>query len=701
MRPIVKVKVRILTFLSIMACSWAQAADIAAYWPLDGNARDLSGNGFDGVLEGGAWVQGKDGAALRLTKLNQYIRVDDPNGLNNPSFSVAFWCKIDSWNESWNTAISFGGEDRGWAWKRESINSNWRFIHRGNPEVDWGTNGPSIDNGFWNHFAVTWDNATKIFRWYKDGVQTSERTMGGHVMKYNLADPINIGACSEGGSHQFLVGNAGDCLIDEVYIFNGAIDPETVASLYQKGLNGDVVPSNPSPQDGATNLPDGDVQLSWTPGSFGDPNLAGAVVQHHLYWGTDEYAVQNADPDNDPMGAYQGVVTLPVIVSGVLKNKTYYWRIDESQSVDNQVIRGIVWSFESEKSVPIITQQPQKARADLGGIAVLTVKATSDSPMSYQWLRNGDEMSDEMDRIAGAQTDTLVISNVEQADEADYSCRVTNSGGPVTSNTAKLVIKRLLGHWPLNVVIGDPNITPDVSGNGNHALLVNNPVVIDGPGSNNFALQFNTGSKTRLDIPNESFFDVYDAISVSAWVKTTWSGGDWLGVVTKSGENGGWSLRRYWNTGQANFTLRGTSAGDELASGENVNDGQWHLVTGTYDGTTRKLYIDGELTASTEDNGLIQANDAPILIGCTARMDGSIIDRYDSWFTGGIDDVRIYNYALTPTQAAALYVDVMGGSKCPEPPIYDLNGDCVVNLSDFAELASQFLECNLVPDCLD
>ena len=51
-------------------------------------------------------------------------------------------------------------------------------------------------------------------------------------------------------------------------------------------------------------------------------------------------------------------------------------RIDESQSVDNQVIRGIVWSFESEKSVPIITQQPQKVRADLGGIAVITVKAT-------------------------------------------------------------------------------------------------------------------------------------------------------------------------------------------------------------------------------------------------------------------------------------------------------------------------------------
>ena len=110
-----------------MACSWAQAADIAAYWPLDGNARDLSGNGFDGVLEGGAWVQGKDGAALRLTKLNQYIRVDDPNGLNNPSFSVAFWCKIDSWNESWNTAISLRKTEDGLETRK--INSNWRFIH--------------------------------------------------------------------------------------------------------------------------------------------------------------------------------------------------------------------------------------------------------------------------------------------------------------------------------------------------------------------------------------------------------------------------------------------------------------------------------------------------------------------------------------------------------------------------------------------
>ncbi|MEN6309530.1 MAG: LamG-like jellyroll fold domain-containing protein [Anaerohalosphaeraceae bacterium] len=701
MLPIIKIKMTGFILIMLMVvCGFVQAADIAAYWPLDGHAGDMSGHGYNGTLMGGAWTQGKDGAGLRLTGLNQYIKVDDPNGLNNLSFSVAFWCKIDSWNESWNTAISFGGEDRGWACKRESTNSNWRFIHRGDPEGDWGTNGPSVDNGYWTHFVVSWDNPTKTFRWYKNGMQASERTIAGHVMKYNLADSINIGACSQGGAHQFLPGGNGDCLMDEVYIFNGAIDAATVLNLYHNGLIGDTIPASPSPADGAMDVSEGDVELSWTPGIFGDPNLVGAVVEHHLYIGTDRDAVQHAEPDN-PMDVYQGVVTLPVTRSGILKDQTYYWRIDETQPADSQRIRGIVWSFESEKSVPIISRQPQKTRADLGGTAVFQIQAASVSSMSYQWRKNGADLNDELDHITGSQTDTLTISHVGEADESDYSCVITNSSGPVTSNTVRLIIKRLLGYWPLDTVVGDPNVTPDVSGHGHDALLVNSPARIEGPGSNNHALQFNTTLRTRLDVPNEAFFDVYDALSVSTWVKTTWDGGDWRGVITKSGETGGWSLRRYWNTGQANFTFRGTSAGDELASGININDDKWHLVTGTYDGVTRKVYVDGELAASVLDDGIIQANDAPVLIGCAVWMDGSVINHYESWFTGGIDDVRIYNYALTPGDIAKLYVDVMGGSKCIAPPLTDFNGDCVVDMLDFVGLASQFMECNLVPDCLN
>jgi hypothetical protein len=696
------VRFTIFRCLLIVTLGSLSAADIVAYWPLNGNPQDLSAIGKnDGVLIGGNWTQGMDGAGLHLTGANQYVKIAEPNGLDNASFSVAFWCKIDSWNEWYNTAISFGGEDRGWACKQIEGSGSWMFVHRGNPETDWRTSGPSIDIGQWGHFAVSWDNITKEFRWYKNGEAVGEpRSLPGHMMKYSLTDPINIGACSQGGSHQFLAGTMGDCIVDEVYLFDGAIDAATVARLYTMGLEGDTLASEPSPDNGAFNVPEGDVKLIWTPGAFGDPNLSDpnnpVVIEHHLYWGTDKAAVQNADPDNDPIGVYKGIVTLPATVS-IAKDQTYYWRVDEV--VEQHVIRGLVWSFDSEKTVPIITQHPHDTMAFAGETVTFHVAASSPSALAYQWRKNGTSINDEPGHFSGSQTATLVIVNVSDADEAAYSCLVSNVAGDVVSNDARLTLKKLLGHWPLDEIVGDPNITLDTSGNGNDALLVNGPTLTEGPGSDNNAMWFETSLQTRLEIPNESFFDVYNKFTVSAWIKTMWDGGDWRGIVTKSGENGGWALRRYSNTTDPTLTLRGTSAGDDIRSGRSVRDLEWHLVTATYDGNSRKIYVDGDLVVVVEDHGFVEANDAPVVIGCTTRMDGSEISAYDAFYTGGIDDVRIYNYALTPEEVAALYVDVMGGIKCVEHPAMDFNGDCIIDMSDFVEFASQFMECNLVPDC--
>ena len=72
-----------------------------------------------------------------------------------------------------------------------------------------------------------------------------------------------------------------------------------------------------------------------------------------------------------------------------------------------------------------------------------------------------------------------------------------------------------------------------------------------------------------------------------------------------------------------------------------------------------------------------------------------------------IDDLRFYNYALEPLDAALLYTDVADDTICLQNPPADLSGaegapDCVVDIYDLVELAAGWLECNLVPaeDCL-
>jgi hypothetical protein len=71
---------------------------------------------------------------------------------------------------------------------------------------------------------------------------------------------------------------------------------------------------------------------------------------------------------------------------------------------------------------------------------------------------------------------------------------------------------------------------------------------------------------------------------------------------------------------------------------------------------------------------------------------------------GVIDDVRLYNYPLDSQMIAQDYADMTGESVCYYgAPAWDISGpngtpDCVVDLYDFAQLASDWQACGLVPD---
>ncbi|BAQ64272.1 LamG-like jellyroll fold domain-containing protein [Geminocystis sp. NIES-3709] len=69
---------------------------------------------------------------------------------------------------------------------------------------------------------------------------------------------------------------------------------------------------------------------------------------------------------------------------------------------------------------------------------------------------------------------------------------------------------------------------------------------------------------------------------------------------------------------------------------------QWHSYTGTFDGNTIRLYIDGNLVASRNERGTIRQDNGPLFIG---RDDG--LNRF---FNGSIDEVTIWNRALSESE---------------------------------------------------
>ncbi|RLI83846.1 hypothetical protein DRP04_00005, partial [Archaeoglobales archaeon] len=150
------------------------------------------------------------------------------------------------------------------------------------------------------------------------------------------------------------------------------------------------------------------------------------------------------------------------------------------------------------------------------------------------------------------------------------------------------------------------------------------------------------GSNDYVKVPDSPSFDFSSGVTVSAWVKTERTGIS-QNIVTRVGE----ITLRMDVYGNAIFSINDGTGWKEANSGEKLTDGKWHFVTGTYDNLEVKIYVDGELKTTYSYTTTIQDTVNPILIGSGS---GS------AYTEAVIDDVRIYNRALSPEEIKALYL---------------------------------------------
>ncbi len=231
-----------------------------------------------------------------------------------------------------------------------------------------------------------------------------------------------------------------------------------------------------------------------------------------------------------------------------------------------------------------------------------------------------------------------VTANLQDGSGASVDTQITPHDGGIGmfANSPEL---GLLAFYPFN---SDAN---DISGNGNNgtvngATLTNNRFSIP-----NKAYNFD-GSTADIQVSDSASLRP-SAVSVQVWMKSTTVGGY---LVSKS-LNGGWSSYAiYASSGNLAFHI-GNSAFFNVSpfASANVWDGNWHHIVGTYDGTTIRLYEDGvEVGTGTPDNRILDYSTDPLTIG-------NYQPTASYHFNGDLDDVRIYDRALTPSEITALY----------------------------------------------
>ena len=195
----------------------------------------------------------------------------------------------------------------------------------------------------------------------------------------------------------------------------------------------------------------------------------------------------------------------------------------------------------------------------------------------------------------------------------------------------------------------------DSSGTGNTGTLSGStlPTWVSPGKIGTYDLSFD-GVGSYVDGGTSDSLLISGVVTASAWVKTNVTTS--RAILAKYGSSGRFN---YWlsmtSTGKIYF-LRGNSSPDwtnSVTSNSSINDNKWHLVVARYDGANMEIYIDGVY-----DNGTPETRDADAWAPfhfCIGRIGYYCDIDYDNPWSGSIDDVRIYNRALSASDVAQLY----------------------------------------------
>ncbi|MGA9405977.1 MAG: LamG-like jellyroll fold domain-containing protein [Bacteroidota bacterium] len=681
---------------------------LVLYYPFNGNANDSSRNGYNGTVAGATLTADRFGAANSAYSFDgssSIIRCGDilDSVFSAPvaQFSVSGWAMTRTYG-------SFAGGGGFIIGKNGGGNLGpyqWNVTH--DDGVLYGAvfsdtlaqnyialTSPMTKNQ-WFHFVLVFNGSLpemQRVKLYVNGVSTNSSvyqnvgTLG--TATVNSTQNLTIGA-TQYTNNPALPGNFYDGNIDDIGIYNWALDSTTVQSLYHergwpKSLEPGLVayyPFNGNANDSSGNGYNGTVYgATLTTDRFGKSNSAyhftgGAsigipelfpdtvsaftfaswVMKDTMDYNTHEIIYKGLDQGeaslgitkttngtmvgfgvNIETGVYGDQNWYSVNMPDTLKAKTYYFlvgRYTMGQKIDF-FINGILIG-----SLPV----PSLPLAQWPGHSYSAIGVQPQFPTTGYWNGVIDDI-----RVYNYAVDSATIQSLY------------HEGGWPLSSMPKLEL-----YYPFS---GNAN---DSSGNGYNGAVVNATLAADRFNHPNSAYYFN-GTNSYIyvgDILDSVFSAPVAKFSVSGWAKTVVPGSKAGGggfIMGKSGSgNAGiyeWGMAHYNdNNVYAGIYYDGSVGRYTQVTSTPVAPGNWFHFVYVYDGSLPsaerlKLYINATInlvtTASVGTPGTGTMNTAqPLTIGAGLNLP----DSPNNFYNGYIDDIRIYNGVISDSAIQALF----------------------------------------------
>lgn len=302
---------------------------------------------------------------------------------------------------------------------------------------------------------------------------------------------------------------------------------------------------------------------------------------------------------------------------------------------------------------PVIVKSPDPVWRYPGAQATFKVGAVGSGPLSYQWSLNGIP-------ISGATSPVYAVFDLGPENAGTYSVLVSNPYGSTNVSTtltlltpSKLAVaiteRSPLGYWCMDETSG--TVAYDYWGERNGTC--SSGVTNNAPGPEPPALKgFNLGNKAYafdggrgyVDVP--MFGQIAPSMTIIAWIKPDAVQVDFTGLVFTRGGGGTVCGLDYQRYGQLGYTWNDAPQSYNWESGLYPTPDQWNFVALVVEPTQATLYLD-------DGSGLWSA--VNYLNHGTATWSG-VRFGYDPggpgarYYKGGMDDVAVYAYALSPEE---------------------------------------------------
>jgi hypothetical protein len=208
-----------------------------ANYPLDGSAVDVSGNGFNGTINGATSSTNRFGttqSALNFNGTSDFINSGNPAAFNFPSnFTISAWVKLNGSQLAKYVVAKYNGAGlpRSYGLATDALSARaYAFVSSPTGTAVEALGGASLNDSKWHSLNFVYDNAVGIRLYVDGGVVASKAAVGYGPFTNNM--PLTIGGLT---TAQFFGGQ-----IDDVRIYDRALTTAEIDTLYRADISADL-----------------------------------------------------------------------------------------------------------------------------------------------------------------------------------------------------------------------------------------------------------------------------------------------------------------------------------------------------------------------------------------------------------------------------------------------------------------------------